>query len=116
MKKARFRSILICLALAATLGVQGCAATSAVGAVASGTFYIGKVAVKGAVGATKLVYKGGKSVVNTVGGGDTRHTKYHSSDKPYTGGNQTGNEPSCLHEDGSYTPAFKDASGIYSCQ
>lgn len=88
-----------------TLG--GCAAFAVADAAVGTTVFLGKTAVKGTVGAGKLVYKGGKAVAGIGGGG--------SNDVAYSGGPQTQSGPSCLNADGSYSDASIDANGSYYC-
>lgn len=102
-------------AMALLVLVQSCAAASVAGTVVGSTVKVTKVAVKGTVGAGKLVYRGGKAVGRTVtgGGGYTSNNDYAYSGESYQ--DYDDNTPSCLNPDGSYSPALRGASGEYFC-
>lgn len=101
------QSLSLALIGIALFSIQGCAAGAVADAAVSTTVFAGKTVVKGTVGASKLVYKGGKAVTNVGGGRNT--------DQAYTGGPSGAAPPSCLEANGSYTAALQDANGDYYC-
>ncbi|MDZ7824270.1 MAG: hypothetical protein U5K75_09725 [Ahrensia sp.] len=103
---------MVFLGLASSFALQGCAAIAVADAAVSSTVFVAKTAVKGTVGAGKLVYRGGKAV---AGIGRSDDERYYSSGS--SGGSDSSDSagPSCLNADGSYSPAPADASGTYFC-
>ena len=88
--------------------IQGCAAAAVADMAVGTTAFVTKTAVKGTVGAGKLVYRGGKAVAGGLSSGS-------NNDIPYEGGPQGYNLPSCLNDNGSYSDAFLDQDGTYYC-
>jgi len=107
MIESSAKSLSLALCAIAVLAIQGCAAGKVANAAVSTTVFAGKTVVKGTVGASKLVYKGGKAVAGAGRNGN--------ADQAYTGGPAGSVPPSCLEANGSYTAAIEDANGEYYC-
>ncbi len=62
--------------IGAALLVQGCVAANVVGGTVGAGVFVGKTAIKGAVGTGKVVYKGGKATVSHISTRDAAPTRY----------------------------------------